>query len=741
MDFETVYIRTAKGEENLGDELLSLEIHDILSRVDGKSGVRQLMQDAAFWSEETFAAALNELLELEWIQAVPGKTAEASIAEAPVGEEDVRLDESVSASVGKSKFAQSKRTLIASVLFLDIVEYTKRSVADQLRFKDDFNRLVSELIQGIPEGDRIIIDTGDGAALGFLADPEQVLFIAIRLRDALEANGHRNYPGLYVRMGINLGPVKLVADMNGRENLIGDGVNDANRVMNFASGDQILVSRSFYDVVSRLSSEHYGLFKYQGIHKDKHRREHEIYEVAGGDKTPVEEKVEEKSEEEIRAERLDKMKARLEAAAKAEAESRAAMAAQEKARVAAGAEMRKQAEARLVERSRSAGLAKKRSNTGKIVLIALAVVIVLVVALLPFIPLVFIAKKEAADIADKTQETVTVGTGYFSLLPTPRIELDQVTIGQDLKIAKMTEILSLSGSNALAGIVADGVSANQNVLDSITGWGGQPLAATISLKNVSLSLNGEVLPVFGVEIDLSDDGTFQRAQVTSGGMQTGIQPAGTGYQIELSAKNWKLPLLSDCPWDEVHARAVVTGKELKVTSMSGSGYGGNWSGSARVSWNSGWRVEASLAGRDLDAEPIMPFFSTDAKLKGTIQFDATFASSAASFEKLFDLARIRASFNMKNGAIGNLDIAQAIRASSSDGARGGETKFDDFSGTFSRANSVYRLEQFRLNSGILRAQGGAEVRGGTLSGRIEVDLNQMHSPLTLGGTLLDPVVR
>ncbi|MHB1100858.1 MAG: adenylate/guanylate cyclase domain-containing protein, partial [Burkholderiales bacterium] len=248
MDLNTVYIRTAKGEAELGNEQLSLELHDILSRVDGKTSIGQMMQDAAFWSEQTFEQALNELLEGGYVQMLSGTAIEEERAAPPdaVPREQEPPVEAVR-STGKSKFAESKRTLIASVLFLDIVEYTKHPVADQFRMKEDFNGLVYQLVQKIPEDDRIIIDTGDGAALGFLADPEEVLFIAIKLRDALEANDHQDYPDLYVRMGINLGPIKLVTDMNGRENLIGDGVNDASRIMGFAKGDQILISRSFHD--------------------------------------------------------------------------------------------------------------------------------------------------------------------------------------------------------------------------------------------------------------------------------------------------------------------------------------------------------------------------------------------------------------------------------------------------------------------------------------------------------------
>jgi phosphoribosyl-AMP cyclohydrolase len=181
---------------------------------------------------------------------------------------------------------RSNRTFISSVLFLDIVEYTKQPVAQQIRLKNQFNSLVSELIADISESDRIILDTGDGAALSFLGDPEDALFVAVKLRDALREKQREEFPDLHIRMGINLGPVKLLKDINGRPNLIGDGINVAQRVMSFANPDQILVSRSFYEVVSCLSTEYSQLFNYQGTQKDKHVREHELYEI-GFSETPL----------------------------------------------------------------------------------------------------------------------------------------------------------------------------------------------------------------------------------------------------------------------------------------------------------------------------------------------------------------------------------------------------------------------------------------------------------------------
>ena len=166
------------------------------------------------------------------------------------------------------------RTLVCSVLFLDIAEYSRKPVAEQLQLKQAFNQALGRALEQVASRDRIILDTGDGAAVTFMGDPEDALFASITMRDLAAPVG--------VRMGVNLGPVRLVKDLNGQMNIIGDGINVAQRVMSFSGPGQLLVSRSFYEVVSCLSRDYASLFHHEGARTDKHVREHDVYSVVGG---------------------------------------------------------------------------------------------------------------------------------------------------------------------------------------------------------------------------------------------------------------------------------------------------------------------------------------------------------------------------------------------------------------------------------------------------------------------------
>lgn len=181
------------------------------------------------------------------------------------------------------------RTSICSVIFINIVDYAQAPVDDQIAQKQRFNALINEAVKDVAQNDRIILDTGDGAALALLGAPEEALFVALGIRDSVlqDQQQHPDRP-FSIRIGINLGPVRVVNDLNGMLNVVGDGINAAQRVMSFAQSNQILVSRSYYEIASRLSSEIAAMFSYFGVKTDKYVREHEVYAVLDANAPPVE---------------------------------------------------------------------------------------------------------------------------------------------------------------------------------------------------------------------------------------------------------------------------------------------------------------------------------------------------------------------------------------------------------------------------------------------------------------------
>ena len=169
-------------------------------------------------------------------------------------------------------------TLVCAVFFLDVVGYSKRPVSEQLDVKLTLNAAIGSALENLPAQDVIALDTGDGIAIAFLYDIELALVTAFRCLKYFEAIRTNGAP-LEARIGVNLGPVRLVRDINGQANVIGDGINVAQRIMQFAEPGQVLASRQYYEMIGRVSNQYSDLFVKYGRKFDKHVRAHELYEL------------------------------------------------------------------------------------------------------------------------------------------------------------------------------------------------------------------------------------------------------------------------------------------------------------------------------------------------------------------------------------------------------------------------------------------------------------------------------
>ncbi|MES2361062.1 MAG: protein kinase [Pseudomonadota bacterium] len=187
-------------------------------------------------------------------------------------------------AIPKNQAEVLHKNVLGTILFLELVVYPSYSTEQQAAAKARFNELIHKALKGLLESSRIVMDTGDGAAVCFLGDPEEALQSALLLRGLLLQKYGR---ALSVRTGLHLGPIRMVFDINRRVSVVGDGINVAQRIMDFAQANQIVVSRAYYDVVSRITDLAANLFSPLGAHLDKHMRSHDIYAVLDPQSAPA----------------------------------------------------------------------------------------------------------------------------------------------------------------------------------------------------------------------------------------------------------------------------------------------------------------------------------------------------------------------------------------------------------------------------------------------------------------------
>jgi TolB-like protein/class 3 adenylate cyclase/Flp pilus assembly protein TadD len=132
---------------------------------------------------------------------------------------------------------------VGHILFLDIVGYSKLLADEQKELVQELNQIVRETEQfraAEAEGKLTRLPTGDGMVLVFTNNPEAPVECALKISKALQS-----HPKLKIRMGIHSGPVNPVADVNDQSNLLGAGINVAQRVMYCGDAGHILLSKHF----------------------------------------------------------------------------------------------------------------------------------------------------------------------------------------------------------------------------------------------------------------------------------------------------------------------------------------------------------------------------------------------------------------------------------------------------------------------------------------------------------------
>jgi hypothetical protein len=173
------------------------------------------------------------------------------------------------------------RALVASFLFTDLVGYSRGTAAEQYAAKATLSTILRSNLAALPDVDYRIKDTGDGALIAFTSSPEHALYMALAIaQDFGRAAGKAGFPSNSLRTGLHLGSVKESIDLEARPNFVGDGINAAKRIMDFAEPGQITASRAFFDAVASLDSAYAGLFRHVGAPDDKHGRAHELYAIS-----------------------------------------------------------------------------------------------------------------------------------------------------------------------------------------------------------------------------------------------------------------------------------------------------------------------------------------------------------------------------------------------------------------------------------------------------------------------------
>jgi len=156
-------------------------------------------------------------------------------------------------------------------------------------------------------------------------------------------------------------------------------------------------------------------------------------------------------------------------------------------------------------------------------------------------------------------------------------------------------------------------------------------------------------------------------------------------------------------------------------------------------------VSGQLVYERIDLKRLGGALGIDWLLEGSASGKLVFSGLADEWPGLPGALEGAGDVGVRQGVLGGIDLAEAVRRAASAPVRGGATRFEQMSGSLRLAQGAYRLSGTTLNSGLMHASGWLAVsRERQLSGALDVRLgsssSQLRMPLSIGGTLKVPEV-
>jgi len=129
----------------------------------------------------------------------------------------------------------------------------------------------------------VALPTGDGYAIGFSDSPEKPIHLAMELHKALNRynESQRGLEKLLIRVGIDMGPVYVIKDINNMDNVWGPGIILTRRVMDLAGDMNIFASARIAEDVLKLSAEYKKMLHPIGSYHIKHGEELQLFNIYG----------------------------------------------------------------------------------------------------------------------------------------------------------------------------------------------------------------------------------------------------------------------------------------------------------------------------------------------------------------------------------------------------------------------------------------------------------------------------
>ncbi len=391
--------------------------------------------------------------------------------------------------------------------------------------------------------------------------------------------------------------------------------------------------------------------------------------------------------------------------------------------------------------------------------IGLAIVIVMLLIAPFLVPTGTYLKQVEQIVSEKLGVPVKIDALHFALIPSPRVNIDGISIGRnaEIQVAKVAAVLDVATLFDAVRVISQ-LDIEQPVIKSsavalLTPLLAQPGGAvTLAIRRITvrqgrLEWPELVLPLLNAELDMNAAGQLQQGIIRSEDEKLTIEvrPEGAGYRANITARQWTPPLGPAIKFDSLTAQLGYADQKLELPAITAQLYGGKLDASAHLDWKNKWQLGGQFNTDAIELGEASRLFSKAVSVSGRISGQGAFSSSAKTAEQLAEKLVLDYTFSVAKGVLHGIDLAKAASLFVKQTGQVGETQFDRLSGKLHTSGKQIELRNMNVASGLLAANGSVRISPAkTLHGRVDVELKKgvalVTVPLDVSGTVDAPVV-
>lgn len=173
------------------------------------------------------------------------------------------------------------------------------------------------------------------------------------------------------------------------------------------------------------------------------------------------------------------------------------------------------------------------------------------------------------------------------------------------------------------------------------------------------------------------------------------------WQLVLNATQLRWLLGAEVPLAEANVKGKLVPGGVQIAEFSASLFGGDITGSGRLGWEDGWRLNAKLAAKRIDAGKVAKAWVRE----GGIGASANVLAEAPGPKELLHRASLSGSFAIERGVLGGVDLDKILQ----ERGAGEETRFESLSGDFIFESRRLDFSNLALIANDLKANGSLSI--------------------------------